>query len=440
MKKKALLLLPLFIITLLSSCLRADDWDMINSLIGGDVDVEIHASGSPTLGLPIAQTELSIEDLIASIDEDYTHYLTADDELTIVFDTTLSGIIRSTNSSPRAHAQWLPAHKDSPILYSVDTTLDYSLDIDLFNDLTLDDHLNYDAHLGHLWLSLVGNVIADADPAVRQRLASGSVSAIIDSLVITYTDHNGQLHTVDGIHIDPIEMVDIFNGTQLALHDIDLSDIIDAQPSNITAAVRLTLNIHQDILHEDLSNINFNDLLSLLELNSIAYDANLSLRFPLGLNINYLTYADTVDISEIGIDQLQIALDSLQAQSINITPREATLVMKINNGLPLGLRTHVVAIDENNTNPYEIIPETDIQPAVTSPSSHLNGYREASSPTQSTLSIQLYEEAIQNLLNAKQLIFYVTLHTNGQTIILRRQDNLNVKLYAIAGVDITINK
>ncbi len=138
------------------SCIKNEDWELFRHLYEGDCPVRIEGSASPTFGLPIARGEFTVEDIINSLDSEANHYVDQSQEVvTIIYDTTISNAISSGNKRHGLHKA-SPARKDEYTIYSKDTVLSYSLDIDLFDNAGSSNNLSYDIDLNRaLLLSLI---------------------------------------------------------------------------------------------------------------------------------------------------------------------------------------------------------------------------------------------------------------------------------------------
>lgn len=420
------------------SCVKNEDWELFRHLYEGDCPVRIEGSASPTYGLPIARGEFTVEDIINSLGSEANHYVDPSQEVvTIIYDTTISNAISSGNKRHGLHKA-SPARKDEYTIYSKDTVLSYSLDIDLFDNAGSSDNLSYDIELNRALLNIETYLKAQCSSETRHALEN-YLSATIDNLTITYVDHEGQTHPYNNVSIDPITMDEILDGTQIEISDVDISPIINSLPRQINASVRMTINVSSAILDEDPSSLFFSDFIDLIELERINYTAHVSATVPFNLRIGHIAYTDTLDVDELGLESLRAEMDELTADGIDIELGNTSLSLIVDNGLPLGAVCQLMAVPANGARTEELTSKVKIAPADMVPSQHIEGSDEAGTAIRSTLEITLSKQKIDKLLEADHIIAYIELSTDGHTIVLRKTDRISMKVNVKTSINAHIN-
>ena len=420
------------------SCIKNEDWELFRHLYEGDCPVRIEGSASPTFGLPIARGEFTVEDIINSLGSEANHYVDPSQEVvTIIYDTTISNAISSGNKRHGLHKA-SPARKDEYTIYSKDTVLSYSLDIDLFDNAGSSDNLSYDIELNRALLNIETYLKAQCSSETRHALEN-YLSATIDNLTITYVDHEGQTHPYNDVSIDPMSLDDILDGSQIEISNVDISPILNSLPRQINASVRITINVSSAILDEDPTSLFFSDFIDLIELERINYTAHISATVPFNLRIGHIAYSDTLDVDELGLESLRTEMDELRNDGIDIELGDTPLKLIVDNGLPLGAVCQLMAIPTNGSWREELIPKSHIAPADMVPSQHIEGSVEAGTATRSTLVANLSKQKIDRLLDADRLIVYIELSTDDRTIVLRKTDHISMKANVKTSINAHIN-
>ena len=159
----------------LTSCIRSEEWEMLRH------PVHVRGTLDPTFGTPIAYGQVTINDVMHMFNADYNGLLDPENEtLTINFESEGSDSILA-----RSMLSKRPGTKGT--FMSKDTTISYNVNIGLFENVTLNEILNGNININHLWLDFQADVHGECPDSVRQ-FVKQYVHAVFDSLVVNYTD------------------------------------------------------------------------------------------------------------------------------------------------------------------------------------------------------------------------------------------------------------
>ena len=180
MKRK--LFFAIVAVLAMTACMRDDDWKLLKNPIHmqGEVD--------PSFGAPVAYGKMTFHDILGMLSSTYTGFIDqSSDLITIVFDTNLCDTI--SNVTPGL----VPSGSKANSAIGKDTTLEYKLNISLFDGAEFDQMLaDNNITIGDLWLDFNALFKADAPENVRSVVDNEEyVTSSVDNIRIYYTKHDG---------------------------------------------------------------------------------------------------------------------------------------------------------------------------------------------------------------------------------------------------------
>lgn len=446
MKKTYLFLgaVLLLVTGMMTSCKKyKEDLDLLRHPIHVKADV------SPNMGVPFAVGQLNFNDLLKSIDNEYAGFITNEEVITIVYDTSFADTIDATSSTPTSHARPSRPYTKDDQWVTVDTTWVYPVKIDFFNKMDskvndILDQISIDSLVLDIMLNLKAIPRADVESTVR-----GNVKAELYDLIISYKDHNGQSHPFgQTILDDTIHLDNLLDGHVVDIDDINLADIFFAKPQEVTTSVSLSFHVKKSwLLNQDFTDTSFAGLLENAKMTSFAYRADVSARLPLkGLNIGNLSYSYVMPFgSGNQASGIEHTIDSLLGESLKFNLNYVFANLHFDNGIPLDLRMSAVMLDQdsveikdsnNNVITFFTGDTTIISQALLSNTTP--AYAIGSTPSDMTVQIDHYK--LEKMKNAKFLKLYVGIGTLSKRVNIRRDDFLKIKVYvkASAGVSADI--
>ncbi len=366
--RKIFMILPLFLI-LISGCDYNFNYE----------EIKTEGTITPTYAVPLIDANFTLEELLPDSSE-LNRYLEIDQDgfMTLVYKQSLSdvGVSDFLDGAP------YPIGLSGPSLPAFDYNLGgTSIDLDLAIDLN-------------------GGTVTFFDPKLRVTITNYWNIPLYFNITEMkyYTENDATGKDVTGSFITDT-------------HDLN-------SPATLNDSVSTVLEMNTD-------NSNIDEMLSAVpnrfyvdadvgtpgqstpfDLNG-AHDnkAEMEILIPLNLSMNNVAFTDTMDF-DLGVNTDSVSITSL------------ALNLDLNNGFPLGIKTQIYFLDEN----YLIIDSLfdtrlDILPASVS-----NGV--VNTPSKTTATVNIPENKMDNVLNAKYLMPNLILRTTDA------ENLLPVKLYS----------
>ena len=413
---------------MLASCIRSEDWELLKH------PVHVQGQLEPNLGTPIAKGEVTINDVLHMFNGQYTGLLDPEEEvLTINFEA---------NGGDSILAQTLMNPGTKGVFMSKDTVIHYGVNITLFDHVALQDIVNGNININHLWLTFNADIRGDCPDTVRD-LVRQYVHAYFDSLVVEYVDYNHQRHTFTGVQMEPISVTNVLEHEQLSFDSVDLAEIVNSMPRRVDVSFRFRFELDNTIFNEDLAELYFNQLLDSIYLTKRFYNTHVRVAFPFEIEIGNLPYSFDVDLGE-GLTQVNLdeVLDSIGG-GVDIDIKESFLTLGFDNGIPLNLTIAANLIDANDIPIGPTLFTETLESAVTAPSPDDPTTEIATESTHSVVRLHADKTLLQNLRRSKKIRFSLVLATGNKHVSIRHNDYLKIKVYLqlhpSVRIDIPIN-
>lgn len=401
---------------MLASCIRNDEWELLRH------PVHVQGTLDPNFGTPIAYGQVTINDVLHMFSGAYTGILDPEDEvLTINFEAEGSDSIVARSLMEKAVAT-------KGTFMSKDTTISYNINITLFDNVTLQEIVNGNISINHLWLDFAVDVHGECLEEVRDSVAR-YVHAVFDSLVINYTDHNGTEHTFPSLDLEPIPFDSVLTTKHIQFDSVDLADIVNSMPSNVKVSYRFRFALDDALFALDLADTHFNQLLDEIKMTKIRYAAKMKVAFPFEINIGALPYSFDVDLGE-GLSRIDLdnLLDSI-GEGVDIDIKDSYLTLGFTNGIPMRLGIAGTMIDANDMPIGTPLFMDTIKSAGTAPSPDDIGTNIAVNDSTTRVVIAMNRQRLQQLRNAKKIRFDMLMATGNKNVTIRRSDYLKIKVY-----------
>lgn len=420
-----------------TSCVRDEDLALLKQPIHvqGEVD--------PHLGVPVAEGQMTLSDVLTMLSSTYTGLVDPDSNtITIHYESSLRDSIMAGSLITT------PSMAAKGTLVSVDTSIGYSVNINLFDDVALQNIVDGNIDINHLYVNLHVGLLAKCGTNVSDGMKdtiNNSVTAVFDNLIVRYEDHNGVLHTKTNIDMTPsIVMFDSIVDNYKEFRVVaDLADIVNSMPRRIDAAIRFRFDVDENIFN--ISDINyFNQLMDSIKLTKLIYDADLNVEFPFDIHIGNLPYSFTLDLGENGL--ANIDFDSLTAalgEDLEIGLKESELNLRFVNGIPMNIKIATWMLDENNL-PVgaPLIADTTIAASGTIDAGDNTREADPANPTATTVSMKLDRDLLDRMKRTRHLRFDMALFTGDGHVKVSKTDYLKVKafvrLHPSLGIDIPV--
>ena len=439
MKKRLLPLLFLFGAVAVTSCVRTEDLDLLKQ--------PIHVQGEidPNLGVPIAEGQMTFSDVFSLLSSTYSGMVDPDSNtITIYYEATKHDSIMAGNLIT------MPAMTKGTLV-SVDTTIGYSVNINLFDDVSMQDIVDGNIDINHFFVNLNVGLVGRCGTNVSQGMKdtiNSFVTAVFDSLVVTYEDHNGVVHTKSDVDMTPsvVRLDTIVDHYKSFSIKADMADIVNSMPRRVSAAIRFRFDIDESIFNLSFSNITyFNQLMDSIKLTKLIYDADLKVEFPFDIHIGYLPYSFTLDLGEGGLSSLN--LDSMAAAlgdaDVDVELKESDLNFRFVNGIPMNINIATWMLDENKI-PVgaPLIADTTIAASGTIDVGDNTAEADPANPTTTLVTMKLNKDMLDRLKQTRYMRFDMALHTNTGHVKIKKTDYLNVKalvkLHPSLNIDIPV--
>ncbi len=419
-----------------TSCVRDEDLALLKQPIHvqGEVD--------PHLGVPVAEGQMTLSDVLTMLSSSYTGLVNPDSNtITIHYESSLRDSIMAGSLIS------MPGMTKGTLV-SVDTNIGYSVNINLFDEVSMQNIVDGNIDINHLYVKLHVGLLAKCGTNVSDGMKdaiNNSVSAVFDNLVVRYEDHNGVLHTETNVNMTPsIVMFDsIVDNYKEFTVVADLANIVNSMPRRIDASIRFRFDVDESIFN--ISDINyFNEIMDSIKLTKLIYDADLNVEFPFDIHIGNLPYSFTLDLGENGLANLDF--DSLTAalgEDLEFGLKESELNLRFVNGIPMNIKIATWMLDENNL-PVgaPLIADTTIAASGTIDVGDNTREADPANPTATTVTMKLDRDLLDRMKRTRHLRFDMTLYTGDGHVKIRKTDYLKVKafvkLHPSLGIDIPV--
>ena len=438
--KRYLTIATAMLLVLFSSCVRSEDLDLLRHPIHvqGEVD--------PYLGIPIAYGELTLNDLYDMLSANYSGYLdSTSDVVTIVFDATAQDIIHASGYNPETTAAPmvnLPKDDAKNFVDFIDTVLEYSVDITIFDDARLSSVTEADLAINHLWFSLntiyQGHCVPSFEDVVRNH-----VRAVADSLVVKYTDHNYVQHVFTGLpSIEPIAINNVLDRQVLRFDSIDISPLINSLPRKITASFRFRFSVDDAWIVNNITNPSFAQMMDTIKMTYLEYDATAWASFPFEVHIGLLPYEFSVDLGD-GLATVNIdSILNTFGDNVDAELKDSYINLAFDNGIPFNFMVNVTMLDADSSFLFEVVDRDTILSAPTDPLPSDPSTLGATGTTRTIVRAMLNQQKLQLLKEARKMRISLAMSTGPGNVAVQRSNSLKVKasvqVHPSVGIDIPL--
>jgi len=339
--------------------------------------------------------------------------------------------------------------KSSTPYITRDTIFTYTLPIDFFDKAEVQSLVDGDLSIHELRLDIDAVLQGHCPPNVDSALRA-YVTARFDSVTIQYTSHDNQTSTFTGFADQSLELDDIIAGGTLSFDSINLAEIVNSMPRELTVGLRLHIDVDSGLVLDNLNNIltdtsaitSFNALLDSLKMTSIDIGANITAKLPFEVRIGSLPYSydlelngDSANTSEGSIfDALDSTLTRLLGEgAVNIDSSKVTAFIKFSNGIPLELTLAGSLVDENGMETEVLFASQKIASAITGPVEGRPGVVQAVRDSTTLVELPLTVEQLDKLTQASKLRLHLLLatpdfSTDPSYKMVKRDDYLKIKM------------
>lgn len=416
MKKNTIFLTIILVCGAFASCLRSDDLEILRH--------PIHVTGtvSPQYGIPVAQGEMNINDILSHLSADYQGLLVEDEDVvTIAYEAVLSDTIYAFSQIPDfAPSPRSTSTKDGLTWFSKDTIIVDTIDIDFFNDVEFSGQLNME----HIWLDLAVTAYGQCPESVRPH-----VKATFDNLAVSYEDHDGMPKTFDAIDVEPIRIDDINQGFDHNFERIDVASIANDMPRRIFTSYRFRFEVSSQFITEAMTSMYFGEILDSLRMSKLIYAADLDVTMPMSVKFNNLNYSFDLDLGD-GLSSVN--LDSIAnsiSEGISVNIDTSRIRLALDNGIPMEFLLGATLKDANDHELLKIFQDCTIASSNLKVDPDDNQRYMTESSARTILEKKLTADELRLLEDAKTLTVTLRIDTQDKHVTIRRSDYLKIKAY-----------
>lgn len=430
MKKRLFFLGLTASIMLLASCSK-DDMELLRH------PYRVQGELSPSLRLPvISNGQMNLNQLLQAFDGSFSGNLEVNDT-TIVFlyedyfhdSVEVGGLASKTTPRPTAVKGGRIPRTVGEAMVSVDTTISYTMPIDLFDRADMQSIVQANISINRLLLDLTANIYGTCPPNVEQSVRN-YVTARFDNLNIDYVGHDGVNYHYDGMPNVSVTIDNIIDGGQLDLtgdNNLNLASIIDKLPSSMTFSFTLHLIVDEGFVDENTQDIahisQFHELLDSLNMTTLFYDAHMKVRLPFEVSMDDLTFSYPLTLSSSEsegnngsiLDQIDTMLNSILGEgAASIDSSKVTAYLVLQNGIPLNFNISGTLEDANDNElctllTDEFVPSAQTLPTLTPGVSKADPEH----PGIAVIEIPLTVGQLEHLANASTLRLDLGMSTSG---------------------------
>ena len=305
-----------------TSCKK--DIELINDL--RNKPVHLQGTFSPTYGMPLGTASMSMKDLLGMFNDigDYVIIDSASDFVIIHYADTIETTFDIDDSKG--------ARTKAAYVYR--RTMSGGTDFDIFRDIEFLPEGDDSLMVQHLLLRLGARVKPVLSTASAALLAQADISVYYDDIHIMYRAFDGTQDEFDididsiGIPLDSLANENFLGTYQVLFDSLDVSEIINSRPTEISYSFRFNIAVNDPLQALSMASY-LTDELGMVGVNLVA---DFSVDFPISLYVNNLQFNTSLDLSGANINFSEVEMiDSLSFDS-------ALVIMRISNGLPLGLQ------------------------------------------------------------------------------------------------------
>lgn len=412
-----------------TSCMKEEDKELLRH------PIHIQGTIDPTLGIPIGYGEVNIHDVLRMLNDDYTGILdTTGDVVSICYKGSLDSVLGGRNTTGNTTKGLTINKAKGGVLWSKDTTLTYSMDIDYFNKIDQFFGDTTEVYFNNLLINFDASVLGHAAPEAVETLRR-YVTASLDSVRISYVDHQNVRHTYHNSDIEAVELdiEDIVEGASESWENLDLSDIVNALPKKLIFTFRFKMMVDRTILLPEPNTISFGELMDSLKVASMDYHLGVDAHFPCNFYFENMPYTVDLDLGE-GLQQFNFdsIINNIHS-GINSEIQESELNLEFSNGLPLGFVVSAEVLDAQGATLFSLVNGANI-PAAMADKLLQPGIHTVSTAKKSTTSISIDEEKLLKLRNARAIHLKALVSTSnnvpsGETVAIRKDNFLGIRAY-----------
>lgn len=413
------------------SCLRDDDLEILRH------PIHIEGSITPNFALPLANGQMSFNDLLENLSSDFTGYIEANNEvLTVKWDGEYSDTIYPLSQfTGKKASRPMPKDDTTTYLYEKDTTISQSIAIPLFDNADLEQLANSSMAIKELWVNL--SVAARAEPAI----VTEHITASYSNMVVTYIDRDGVTRPFDPMtSVTEVEVANLRDGLHVKYDSMNLARIVNSYPRQIDVSFDFKLKVRSSILYVDWESYSFAQMLDTLRMARLIYSIGANVRVPFDINMGHFTYAYDLDLGE---STSGFNLDSIIGQfhdSLHVDIDSLKLMLDFYNHIPFDLSIDAQLLDADKRLLSHLFNDRTIrsgklremQPPYT-------GSFRAYDTTHTPIPVLLKEQDFDNLRNARTLRLKVGLYSNDNFVAVRREDFLRIRASIQAAVAANFN-
>ncbi|MBR4229641.1 MAG: hypothetical protein IKR83_02910 [Bacteroidales bacterium] len=435
--KRSVILVTALMLTLFSSCIRNEDLELLRHPIHvqGEVD--------PYFGVPIAYGELTLNDIYEMLNENYTGWLDPnEDVVTLVFDTTAQDVIYALGYDPSGDtAKMHPSAKGGAkgFMDFIDTTLEYSVDISLFDDARISSITAGNIAINHLWFNLDAVYQGHCQPGY-DTIVQNHVRATADSLVIKYVGHDYITHVFTGLPpIEPITINTVLNRQTLSFDSIDLAPLINTMPRKIIASFRFKFSIDDSWAISNITNPSFPQMMDTIRMTYLEYDAAVSAAFPFEVHIGMLPYDFTIDLGDglatVNIDSI---LNTL-GDNVDAELKDSYINLAFDNGIPFDFMMSASMLDADSNFLFEVVNLDTVLSAPTRPMDSDPSTLEASGVKTTVVRALLNQEKLRKLKDARKMHFGLAISSGAGKVAVQRSNSLKIRASVQVHPDVSVD-
>lgn len=458
MKKRLLFMGLVASVMLLASCTK-DDMEYLKH------PYRVQGELNPTFRLPVVSSgQLNLRDLLKSFDGGFSGNLDVNDTtIVFIYEDSFNDSIEVNATKKHVATKGRHASKGATgdIMLQVDTTISYSIPIDIFDQADLQDVVEAGISIERLLVSLRANIHGHSQSQHVDSVLREYVSVRIDTLNIEYQGHNGATYLYGGMPNVAVNINNIVDGGTLDLtgnNQLNLASIINRLPRSITFSFKLHLMVDRGIMVDNMSdfesikNNEFSKLLDSLNMSKFYYNADIQVRLPFEVGIENLKFSYPLALrgnGESGTESIFDVLDSTLSKlfgegAVSMDSSSVIAFLVLQNGMPLNFNLDATFVDANGNEIDTMFTHRLIPSATTIPTGLPNVMQaDPARPGVAAIPVALTVGQLETFLSADSLRLDMSLNTNdaniGRHVRVRPDDYLNIRLHIQLSPDIKID-
>lgn len=406
----------------MTSCVKEGDFEALKH------DISIEGEVSPTFGLPIGYGSATIHDLLSMVQESES-YVEVDEDgvitLAYSFDTLL--VVEIENTGKGRHPSAKSDSTSAEISHLTQRTFEGSYAVDLFENITILDTLNFE--VDSILLNFWAFVNVRAKEGAVENIEKYHVHVYYDSLYINIIGENGRLYPIyyntdSIIYIDSI----LHSGQNIHLFDnTDLSNVINKRMREVKYGGRMNIAFEAQFFEAQVSEEQF--VTDSIGIEAINIDGHLNVRFPLSTYIKQISYETDIQVAS-----------TFKAEDIVVD--SSHLLFQFTNGIPLNLDMTAILLDSTDNVLDTILYDAKINGAEVERNDH--GRYVSKTPSVNNIDIEINNHVWNSLQSTRKIRLKAGLGTstvgnNKTRVSIRDTDMLEFKLRALAHASYNLN-